>query len=169
MKITGREKTFLWGGACVLAGLLVLQFAVYPAVRRTKDLNRLIPQKELELQELRLLRQELNSLREARAAVVQKIPAGERALPPLSRLDGWIERSGLRQTVKSMKPAPLPGGEGMTVDVLMEKAELPQLTRFLYGIQSSPGGSRVVRMSLKPRYTTPRFLDVSLQMVFYQG
>jgi hypothetical protein len=27
----------------------------------------------------------------------------------------------------------------------------------------------VVRMSLKPRYTTPRFLDVSLQMVFYQG
>jgi len=26
-----------------------------------------------------------------------------------------------------------------------------------------------VRMNLKPRYTTPRFLDVSLQMFFYQG
>jgi hypothetical protein len=24
-------------------------------------------------------------------------------------------------------------------------------------------------MNLKPRYTTPRFLDVSLQMFFYQG
>jgi type II secretory pathway component PulM len=169
MKITGREKAFLWGGACILAGLLVVQLTVYPAVRRTKDLNRLIPQKEQELKELRLLRQELHSLREARAALVQKIPAGERALQPLSRLDGWIEGSGLRQAVKSIKPGPSPGGEGMTVDVLMEKAELPQLVRFLYGIQSSPGGARVVRMSLKPRYTTPRFLDVSLQMVFYQG
>ncbi len=57
----------------------------------------------------------------------------------------------------------------MTVDVLMEKAELPQLTRFLYEIQSSPGGSRVARINLKPRYTTPKYLDVSLQMVFYQG
>jgi type II secretory pathway component PulM len=169
MRVTGREKTFLWGGACVLAGLLILQFAVYPAVRRSKDLNRLIPQKEAELKELRLLRQELISLREARAALAQKIPAGERSLPPLSRLDGWIERSGLRHTVKSMKPSPSPGGDGMNVDVVLEKAELPQLTRFLYEIQSSPGGSRVARMSLKPRYTTPRFLDVSLQMVFYQG
>jgi hypothetical protein len=169
MRVTGREMIFLWGGACVLAGLLILQFAVYPAIRRSKDLNRLIPQKETELKELRLLRQELNSLREARAALAQKIPAGERALPPLSRLDGWIERSGLRQTVKSMKPSPSPGGEGMNVDVVLEKAELPQLIRFLYEIQSSPGGSRVARMSLKPRYTTPRFLDVSLQMVFYQG
>ncbi len=34
MRITGREKTFLWGGACFLAALLIFQFAVYPAVRR---------------------------------------------------------------------------------------------------------------------------------------
>jgi hypothetical protein len=55
----------------------------------------------------------------------------------------------------------------MTVDVVLEKAELPRLTRFLYETQSSPGGSRLARMNLKPRYTTPRYLDVSLQMVFY--
>ena len=169
MKIAGREKTFLWGGIGFLAALLIFQFAVSPAVKRTKDLNRLIPQKEKELKELRLLRQELDSLREARAVILQKIPAGERSLPPLSRLDGWIERSDLRQNVKSIKPSPSPGGEGMTVDVLMEKAELSRLTRFLYEIQSSPGGFRVARMNLKPRYTTPKYLDVSLQMIFYQG
>jgi len=169
MKITGREKTFLWGGIGLLAALLIFQFAVSPAVKRTKDLNRLIPQKEKELKELYLLSQELNSLREAKSVILQKIPAGERSLAPLSRLDGWIERSGLRQNVKSIKPTPSPGGEGMTVDVLMEKAELPQLTRFLFEIQSAPGGSRVARINLKPRYTTPRYLDVSLQMVFYQG
>ena len=169
MRITGREKTFLWIGGCFLAALLVFQFAVNPAVRRTKDLNRFIPQKERELKELRSLRQELDSLRESKAALLQKIPAGERALPPLSRLDGWIERAGLRQNVKSIKPSPSPGGDGMTVDVTMEKAELPHLTRFLYEVQSSPGGFRVARMSLKPRYTTPKHIDVSLQMIFYQG
>jgi hypothetical protein len=57
----------------------------------------------------------------------------------------------------------------MTVEVSMEKADLAQLTRFLYEVQSSPGGFRIARLAIKPRYTTPRYLDVNLQMVFYQG
>jgi hypothetical protein len=27
----------------------------------------------------------------------------------------------------------------------------------------------VTRINLKPRYTTPKYLDVSLQLIFYQG
>lgn len=169
MRISGREKVFLWGGAAFLAALLVFLLIVDPAVKRTKELKRLIPQKELELKQLRLLHKELESLKETKAVLLQKIPAGEKALPPLSRLDGWIERSGLRPSVKSIKPSPSPGGGGMVVDVLMEKAELPPLTRFLYEAQSSPGGFRVARINLKPRYTTPKYLDVSLQLIFYQG
>ena len=169
MRISGREKIFLWGGAGLLAALLVLQLAVYPAMKRTRELTRLIPQREQDLKELRQLAQELHSLKEARAVRLQKIPAQERALPPLSRLDGWIERSGLRQNIRSIKPSSSPGGEGMVVEVLVEKAELPQLTRFLYEVHASPGGSRIARLNLKPRYTAPRYLDVSRQMMFYQG
>ncbi len=57
----------------------------------------------------------------------------------------------------------------MNVEVQIEKADLPHLIRFLYEVQSSPGGSRIARMALKPRYTSPRYLDVTLQMIFYQG
>ncbi len=57
----------------------------------------------------------------------------------------------------------------MTVEVLMEKVDLAQVTRFLYVAQSSPGGFRIARLAIKPRYTSPRYLDVNLQMVFYQG
>ncbi len=57
----------------------------------------------------------------------------------------------------------------MVVEVALEKAELPPLTRFLYEAQSTPGGFRVARISVKPRYTTPKYLDVSLQLIFYQG
>jgi type II secretory pathway component PulM len=169
VKIERREKIFLWSGACFLAALLVVQLAIYPAMKRTKELKRLVPQKEQDLKELRLLRKELESLREAKAAMVAKIPAGERTLAPLSRLDGWIERSGLRQNVRSMKPSPSAGGDGMTVEVVVEKVDLPQVTRFLYEVQSSPGGFRISRMSLKPRYTAPKYMDVSLQLMFYQG
>ena len=169
MKITGREKSLLWGGAGFLVVLLVFQLAVYPAIKRTKELTRLIPQKERELKELRQLSKELDSLREAKALMLQRIPVQERTLPPLSRLDGWIERSGLRQNIRSIKPSPSAGGEGMIVEVQAEKAELPQLARFLYEVQSSPGGSRIGRLTIKPRYTTPKYLDVSLQMIFYQG
>ena len=167
--VTGREKTFLWGGVGALAVLLVLQLAVYPAIKRAQELTRLIPQKERELKEIRQLSKELNSIKEAKVALIQKIPAQERNLPPLSRLDGWIEHSELRQNIRSIKPSPSTGGEGMIVEVQVEKAELPQLVRFLYEVQSTPGGSRIARLTVKPRYTTPKYLDVSLQMIFYQG
>jgi type II secretory pathway component PulM len=171
MGITGREKTFLMGGACFLGALLIFQLALYPAYKRTRELERLIPQKERDLRELRLLKKEFDSLKEIRAARVQKIPESERALAPLSKLDALIERSGLRQNIRSIKPSPSSGGgaEAMTVEVLMEKADLPRLTRFLYEVQSSPGGFRIARMGIKPRYTTPRFMEVTLEMVFYQG
>jgi type II secretory pathway component PulM len=171
MKITGRERFFLIGGGCFLGALLVFLLAFYPAFKRIRELERFLPQKERDLRELRLLRKEFDSLKEMRTVLVQKIPAGERALAPLSKLDGLIERSGLRQNIRSIKPSPSTGtgAEGMTVEVLMEKADLPQLTRFLYEVQSSPGGFRIARMTLKPRYTTPRYLDVTFQMVFYQG
>jgi len=168
MRITGREKVFLWiGGGCV-AILLFSLLILVPAYKRGQQLERLLPQKERDLRDLRLLRREFEMLKEARIALTARIPASEKALSPLSKLDGWIERSGLRTNIRSIKPSS-PGPEGMTVEVLMEKTELPQLTRFLYEIQSSPGGFQISRMSIKPRYTTPRFLDVSLQMFFYRG
>jgi len=171
MRVTGRERTFLVGGACLLGALLVIQLVFYPAYKRTQELERLIPQKERDLRELRQLRKEFDSLKEMRAARVQKIPASERALAPLSKLDSLIERAGLRQNIRSIKPSPSTGAgaEAMTVEVLMEKADLPQLIRFLYEVQSSPGGFRIARLGIKPRYTTPRYLDVTLEMVFYQG
>lgn len=171
MRITGREKTFLMGGACLLGALLVFQFAFYPAYKRTRELERLIPQKERDLRELRLLKKEFDSLKEMRAARIQKIPPSERALAPLSKLDALIERSGLRQNIRSIKPSPSGGAspEAMTVEVMIEKADLPRMSRFLYEVQSSPGGFRIARMGIKPRYTTPRYLDVTLEMVFYQG
>ena len=171
MKISGREKTFVIGGACALGALLVFQLALYPLIKRTGELERLIPRKERELREVRLLRKEFEDLKQVRAAMVQKIPASERSLSPLSKLDGLIERSNLRQNVRSIKPSTSTGvgGEVTTVEVSMEKVDLAQVTRFLYVAQSSHGGFRFARMAIKPRYTTPRYLEVNLQMVFYQG
>ena len=171
MKVTGREKTFLFGGACILGALLVYHLVLYPAIKRTRDLERLIPQKERDLKELRLLKKEFEFLKQARTVMAQKIPVNERTLSPLSMLDNWIERSGLRQNIRFIKPSPATGagGEAMTVDVSMEKIDLPHLTRFIYFVQSSPGGFHIARMAIKPRYTTPRYLDVTLQMVFYRG
>jgi hypothetical protein len=144
---------------------------LYPSIKRTGELERLIPRKERDLREIRLLRKEYDSLKEMRASMVQKIPASERALSPLSKLDGMVERCNLRQNIRSIKPSTSTGvgGETMIVEILMEKIDLAQVTRFLYVVQSSHGGFRIARLAIKPRYTTPRYLDVNLQMVFYQG
>jgi hypothetical protein len=171
MRISGRERIFLLGGLGFIGAILFLLLVVDPAMKRNRQLERLIPQKERDLQELRLWRKELATLKEAQASLARRMPASERSLSPLSKLDGWIEAAGLRSNVRSIKPAPSggPGGEGTTVEVILEKAGLPQLTRFLYEIQSSSGGVRIARMAIKPRYTTPRYLDIRMQMIFYQG
>ncbi len=171
MKFTGRERGFLVGGAFVLGAFLIFYLVLSPAYQRTRDLDRLIPQKERVLKEVRQLKKEFEALKQARAAMAQKIPANERLLSPLSRLDNWIERSGIRQNILSIKPLPAAKGrsESMTIEVSMEKTDLPHLTRFLYFVQSSSGGLQIARVTIKPRYTTPRQMDVNMQMVFYQG
>ncbi len=170
MRIAGRERIFIITGAILVAAFVFFQFAVSPAYKRSRDLERLIPQKERDLREMRDLRREMESLKELRAGLIQKTPVNERNLPPLSKLDGLIGRSAVRQNIRSIKPSPgAPGSsEALTVEILMEKIELPQLTRFLYEAQSS-GGFRISRMAVKPRYTTPKYLDITLQMVFYQS
>ncbi len=170
MRIAGRERTFIRIGVIVLGVILLFQFAIYPAYKRTRELDRLIVQKERDLREVRALRKDLETMRELRAALIQKVPPQERNLAPLAKLDGIIGRSDIRQNIRSIKPTPGgPGGtEGLNVEILMEKIDIPQLTRFLFEAQSS-GGFRITRMAVKPRYTTPRYLDLSLQMVFYQS
>jgi len=170
MKISRREKIFLVGGIGILALILVIQMLIFPALKRSKDLDRLIFQKEKEIQDLRRLKKELGSLKEAHAALLQKIPAEERTMEPLSKLDRLIERTGLRENVRVIKPSPAPGSRmELWIEVALEKVDLPHLTRFLYEIQSSASGIRIEKMNIKPRYTSPKYLDVNLQMVFYQG
>lgn len=170
MRIAGRERTFIRIGVVVLGAILLLNLGIYPAYKRTRELDRLITQKEKELREVRVLRKDLEGLRELRTALMQKVPPQERNLAPLAKLDGVIGRSDIRQNIRSIKPSPgSPGGaEGLNVELAMEKIEIPQLTRFLFEAQSS-GGFRITRMAVKPRYTTPRYLDLTLQMVFYQS
>jgi hypothetical protein len=170
MRLAGRERTFIRIGVALLGVILLFHLAIFPAYKRTRELDRLIAQKEKDLREVRSLRKDLEALRELRAALVQKVPAQERNLAPLAKLDGLIGRSDIRQNIRSIKPSPgSPGGtEGLNVEILMEKIDIPQLTRFLFEAQSA-GGFRITRMAVKPRYTTPRYLDLNLQMVFYQS
>jgi len=170
MRISRREKIFLFGGMGLAALILVSQLLIYPAVKRSKDLDRLISQKEKEIQALRLLKKELGALKESHAALLQQIPGEERTIEPLSKLDRLLERTGLREKVRIIKPSPAPGsGMESRIEVEFQRVELPPLTRFLYEVESSASGIRLEKMNIKPRYTSPRYLDVTLQMVFYRG
>jgi len=171
MKIKEREKKFIAAGAFCLGVILVFQMVIYPAWQRAGDLDRLIPQKEKELSEIRALKKELALLKQIRANLSARISPEEKNLAPLSRLNGWVEKAELKQNIRTIKPSPAVGGgnEEMIVEVVIEKIDLPHLTRFLYLMQSSPGAFNISRISIKPRYTTPKFIDVSLQLVFYRS
>lgn len=171
MRIKEREKKLIGGGLLFLGLILLFQWVIYPAWQRAGDLERLIRQKEKELSELRVLQKELASLRKFRTDLSKEQPLTEKNLPPLLRLNSWVERGEIKQNIRAIKPTPAVGGGSaeMIIEVSLEKTDLPHLTRFLFLIQSSPGAFNISRISIKPRYTTPRFIDVTLQLVFYRS
>ena len=81
-----------------MAALLVFLLVVDPALKRAGELKRLIPQKERELNQLRLLQKELESLKEARAAHLQRSLRGRRPCPPFP---GWTGGSNGRACARA--------------------------------------------------------------------
>lgn len=167
-RFSWREQLVLGWGAVIAAGLLIYMFAVDPLVQKMAMLDRLIPQKQRELEQLARLQEEYGRLRRQ----------VDRAVPSLTddfSLSTFVEKTVLEKVGKphlaGIKPQPEQSFENyqeVAVEVRLEQVTLGQVTAFLTGLEEAPQRLRTKRLEIKSRFNEPDLLDAALTVAVYQ-
>src|SRR4030042_2335573 len=100
--LSQREKLIVGGAALFVVCLLVYFLLILPTHERSKLLSRLIAQKERDLQELVVVRDEYQQLKSAEEDIVRRISAAGPGVSPLTQLEQLAQGSGVGERLGQM-------------------------------------------------------------------
>jgi type II secretory pathway component PulM len=167
-RLSWREQLVIGWGAVIVIGLLVYMFAVDPLLQKMTMLDRLIPQKQKELEQLTRLQEEYGRLK-------GRVDQNVRSLAADFSLSTFVEKTVLEKVGKphlaGIKPQPeLPfeNYEEVAVEVRLEQVTLAQVVAFLSGLEQAPQRLRTKRLEIKSRFNEPDLLDAAITVAVYQ-
>jgi type II secretory pathway component PulM len=167
-RFSWREQLVLGWGAVIVIGLLLYMLAIDPLLQRMAMLDRLIPQKQKELEQLNRLREEYGRLK-------GQVDADVRSMGTNFSLTTFVEKTVLEQVGKShlagIKPQPEMPFEQykeVAVEVRLEQVQLGQIVSFLSGLEQASQRLRVKRLEIKSRFNEPDLLDAAITVAVYQ-
>jgi general secretion pathway protein M len=171
-KLGKREKTFVAGGAGLLALFALIQFALVPFFENKKKVSSALDRQEKVLKEMILLSKEYEGLKGDTEVMKGALERRSPDFTLFSFLERKAREAGVRQNIKSMNTT-----RGMTtgayeetlVDVRLEKLTLKQLVQFLYYADSADDAVGVKKITVNKSQESPEYLTVLVQMVTYQS
>ncbi|MBW2040055.1 MAG: type II secretion system protein M [Deltaproteobacteria bacterium] len=168
--LTQREKVLIGGAAIFIIGLLGYYFVISPALERSRLLSRLIAQKEMQLQELLLLKEEYRTLKASEDEIVSRLSAAGGSVSPLSQLEQLARSAGLRDRIQQMKPlSPIstPRYTVVPVQLRFKGAGLKEVVSYLYEIENASLPFRIKRLKIRSTARSPGSLDVTLEILTF--
>ena len=168
--LTQREKFCVAGALIVIVGILVYALFVSPAVERSRLLDRLIAQKERDLQELLLLRAEYSRLLANEEEIFKRLTTAAGDVSPLSQLEELAKKVGLTDQIQQMKPLTSTSTPRYTitpVQLRVKGGELREVVSYLYEIETSSLPFRIKRLGIKPTARTTGRVDVTLEVLTF--
>jgi len=167
-RLSWREQLVLGWGAVFVLGLLVYMFAVDPLLQQMDMLDRLIPQKQRELDKLGKLREEYGRLK-------GRVDEDVRALGGDFSLSTFVEKTVLDKVgkphlagIKPQPEQPFENYQEVAVEVRLEQVTLAQIVAFLSGLEAAPQRLRAKRLEIKSRFNEPDLLDAAITVAVYQ-
>jgi type II secretory pathway component PulM len=167
MRLTYREHVLIAGGVVLMAGWALFAFGIRPALERIETLNRVIPEKESELERLRIDAREYVALREEMEGLHAKIASQEKTFELLPFIESLVQECGLAQNVLAIEPvASQPEGDyqEIVVEIEMENVTLRQLCDFLWKVRSSKVVTSAKRIYIKKNFANPDRLDSQVEI-----
>jgi hypothetical protein len=167
MRLTRREYWLAAGIVVLTAAWAFFALGVTPALERMETLKRVIPEKQNELDQLRIKAGEYESLREDLEGLHAKIASQEKTFELLPFVESLVKQCGLSQNVKTIKQvAALPETdvEEVVVEIEMENVTLRQLCEFFEKIQSPNILANIKRFTIKKNPTNPNLLDSQIEV-----
>jgi general secretion pathway protein M len=170
-RLSQREQRMIGWGAVAAIGIVLYVAAVDPLLQRMDVLDRLIPKKRQELEQLARLREEYDRLNRRVAVVDRQVESASPDFSLLAFVEATVlERVG-RGYLAGIRPQPgLPfeGYEETVVEVRLEKVSLGQVVAFLSGLEASPLRLRVKGVEVKSRFKAEEQLDAKIDVAAYQ-
>ena len=166
MRLTQREYWLASGVAVLTATWVFFALGVTPALERMETLKRVIPEKQNELDRLRIKAGEYESLREDLEDLRAKIASQEKTFELLPFVESLVGECDLTQNVKTIKQVaaqPETDVQEIVVEIEMENVTLRQLCEFIEKIQSPNILANIKRFTIKKNPTNPDLLDSQIE------
>jgi len=167
IRLTRREKLMAFALSVFVAFWALFAFVVNPAIGRVRMLNRLIPEKQNELQKVRDRSKEYVFLRDTFNQLRTKVASQQNNFELLSFLESLVQRSGLEKKVVAIRQqvAPLDTDLFETIiEVRFQNLTLRQLVDFLCKAESSPVLVKTKTLHITRDLTNPDMLDSTIEI-----
>ena len=162
MRLTHRELWLVTGLVFFVAAWTLFVLGIRPALERIETLNRVIPEKQSELEQLSIKTGEYIVLYDGLKDLRTKIDLQEKTFELLPFVESLVQECGLTKNVVTMKQmaSQLETNYLETVvEIKLENLTLRQLVDFLWKIQSSKVLARTERLYIKKNLTNTNLLD----------
>ncbi|MHC4116299.1 MAG: type II secretion system protein GspM [Planctomycetota bacterium] len=167
MQLTRREHWLAAGLGAFVVIWATYSFGVSPVRERMETLNRVIPDKQSELDLLRAKASEFAALRDGIEGIRAKIASQEETFQLMPFVDSLVRECGLMQNVVTMKPQTSQFGSDYLetiVEIEMEGLTQPQLFDFLLKLKSSEVLTTTRRLDIKKNLTKAGLLDSQIEI-----
>ena len=167
IRLTRREKLLAGGLVIFIAAWSLFTAGVKPALARIETLNRVIFQKQQELEKLRARSKEYILIRDGLDNLRTKVASQQKTFELLPFLESLIEECGLAKNVATMKQQVLPIDSNYSetiVEVRLEKLSLRHLVDFLGKVESSEVLARTKSLYIKRNATNKDLLDLVVEI-----
>ena len=166
-RLARREKSLVISLAIFAVVWSLYALAVSPAMERIETLNRVISEKQQELEEVREISKEYVFLNKNLSSLQTQTDSGQNTIQVLPFLEALINECGIAKNVETMKREVLPVDSNYSeiiVEVRLGNLSIGQLVDFLGKIESSQAGVKTKSLYVKRNITNKNLLDSVIEI-----
>jgi len=167
MRLTQREYWLAAGLVALVAAWAFYTVGVGPALERIETLNRVIPEKQNELEKLRTKTGEYIALHDSIEDLRTKIASQEETFELLPYTESLVQECGLTKNLVTMKQQASQietNYHETVVEIELENLTLRQIFDFLQKIKSSKVLARTKTLHIKRNLTNANLLDSVIEI-----
>jgi general secretion pathway protein M len=167
-KLNRRERYIIYGAACVLAFILMMQFIVTPFFDKKKQMKESLESRRIMLAKMQQWQVEFKSLKKDAQISKSRFARRSKGFKLYSFMNQLAGQSGVRDRITYMKPSPgvqKNGGYRLSrVEMKLEAVTMEQLVKYLYGIETSENMVDVRKLAITKKDKKQGLVSVVMQV-----
>jgi len=170
-QLSRRDRTALIIGGIVVLITLVVFGLILPYQGAISRLDSRIAARQKQVREVHDLQQEYRVLQRQLSEAQNRL-SRSRGFSLFSFIESQTAQVATKENLIYMRPQQTATREGTqeeSVEIKLEKLNLNQLVRFLYGIESADAYLQVKNMRVRTRFDNPSLLDTTMTISAFGG